>query len=95
MKVKLSQSAIEKMNGTKMRKTGFRINVRGIGWGGPILGVVQGEQRENDYVTNVSGINIYVAEDLIGQYSGFDIEYSSFFLTRGYSVIPRQNKSKC
>jgi len=31
MKVKLSQSAIEKMNGTKMRKAGFRIHVRGIG----------------------------------------------------------------
>ena len=49
----------------KKGKTSVRLMIKSFGWGGPSLGVVLDEQRENDIVEELDGIK-FVAEDEIG-----------------------------
>lgn len=48
---------------SQKNKSSVRLLIRGLGWGGPILGVVLDEQQEDDISETVSGINFIVDKE--------------------------------
>ena len=66
----------------------IRIFLAGIGWGGPTFNLALDEQKENDKIYSEDGVDFIADESLIEQYRGFKIDYSSFFLQRGFLVHP-------
>lgn len=95
MKISLTQSAIEKLKKESNPKSGYRINVIGIGWGGPKFGFVRDEQKENDYLEVIEGIKVFADTELIETHHGFKVDYSSFLLTRGFYVQALHYGSRC
>ena len=65
------------------------------GWGGPVFGLVPGEQQTDDYIEDYEGIKVVVENALIERFEGFNIEYSSFWLTRGFYIRALRYGSKC
>jgi len=97
MKITVTENAIKKLKGETLKKenVGFRIMIRGIGWGGPVFEIVQAEQYENDYIEIIEGIKFLVSQDFIEKFGGFDVEYSNFILTRGFYIRALRYGSKC
>ena len=97
MKITVTEKAIQKLKGEILKKenNGFRINIRGIGWGGPVFDIVQDEQYENDYIEIIEGIKVLVSQENIEKFGGFEIDYSSFILTRGFYIRALRYGSRC
>ena len=73
----------------------IRINISGFGWGGPSMGLVLDEQKENDYVEEIDDVTFVAGEDL-KSYKGFDVEYVSEFLRKGFVITPKGvHQSSC
>ena len=66
----------------------IRIFLAGIGWGGPTFNLALDEQKENDKIYSEDSVDFIADESLIDQYRGFKIDYSNFFLQRGFLVHP-------
>ena len=66
----------------------IRIFLAGIGWGGPTFNLALDEQKENDKIYSEDSIDFIADESLIDQYRGFKIDYSNFFLQKGFLVHP-------
>ena len=66
----------------------IRIFLAGIGWGGPTFNLALDEQKENDEIYSEDSIDFVADKSLIEQYRGFKINYSNFFLQRGFSIHP-------
>ena len=66
----------------------IRIFLAGIGWGGPTFNLALDEQKENDKIYSKNNVDFIADRSLIDQYEGFKIDYSNFFLQRGFSVYP-------
>ena len=65
-----------------------RIFLAGIGWGGPTFNLALDEQKENDEIYSEDSVDFIADKSLINQYKGFKIDYSNFFLQRGFLVYP-------
>ena len=66
----------------------IRIFLAGIGWGGPTFNLALDEQKENDETYSENNVDFIADKSLIDQFSGFKIDYSNFFLQRGFLVHP-------
>jgi len=66
----------------------IRIFLAGIGWGGPTFNLALDEQKENDEIYSEDYVDFIADKNLIEQYRGFKIDYSNFFLQRGFSIHP-------
>ena len=66
----------------------IRIFLAGIGWGGPTFNLALDEQKENDKIYTENSVDFVADKSLIEQYRGFKIDYSNFFLQRGFLVHP-------
>ena len=66
----------------------IRIFLAGIGWGGPRFNLALDEQKENDKIYSENNVDFIADRSLIDQYEGFKIDYSNFFLQRGFLVHP-------
>jgi len=66
----------------------IRIFLAGIGWGGPTFNLALDEQKENDKIYTEDSVDFVADKSLIDQYRGFKIDYSNFFLQRGFLVHP-------
>lgn len=66
----------------------IRVNIAGFGWGGPSLGLVLDEQKENDYIEEIEGIKFLAGEEL-NRYKGFNIEYVNSFIRKGFVITPK------
>lgn len=64
----------------------IRINLAGIGCGGPMFNIVIDEAAENDIVENVNDIKFIVDKDLVEEYQGFIILSSEENDGRGLSL---------
>ena len=75
---------------TEKNTTGkkIRIFLAGIGWGGPTFNLALDEQKENDEIYSEDSVDFVADKSLIEQYRGFKIDYSNFFLQRGFLVHP-------
>ena len=66
----------------------IRIFLAGIGWGSPTFNLALDEQKENDKIYSEDSVDFIADKNLIDQYRGFKIDYSNFFLQRGFLVHP-------
>ena len=91
MKLNVTDSAIETIKNiqaeSKEAVTSIRINFAGFGWGGPNLGLVLDEQKENDDVFDIDGVKFLVSSEL-NQFTGFDVDYSNSFMRKGFIIKP-------
>ncbi len=95
MKFKLSEKAKTQLASDPNVTKAYRITVLGIGWGGPTFGLVRDEQKENDYFEEIEGIKLMVDRSLVDQFGGFNIDYSGFWLTKGFFISAFQYGSRC
>ena len=73
IKFKDGTTEILKSELNKKGKSAVRIVIQGIGWGGPKLGLVLDEQKENDDVTKIEDVTILVDKSLVEDFGGFNI----------------------
>ena len=66
----------------------IRIFLAGIGWGGPTFNLALDDQKEDDEIYSEYSVDFVADKNLIEQYRGFKIDYSNFFLQRGFLVHP-------
>ena len=92
MNIKITSKALEKLKNILEEKKSTTAKVRiflaGIGWGGPRFNLALDEQKGNDKIYSEDGIHIIADKNLIEQFKGFKIDYSSFFLMKGFSIYP-------
>lgn len=79
------KKVLEEKNTTSKK---IRIFLAGIGWGGPTFNLALDEQKENDKIYSENNVDFIADRSLIDQYEGFKIDYSNFFLQRGFLVHP-------
>ena len=92
MNIDITSKAIEKLKDILEEKKSTTAKVRiflaGIGWGGPRFNLALDEQKENDKNYSEDGIHIIAEKNLVDQFKGFKIDYSNFFLQKGFSIYP-------
>lgn len=59
------------LKGNNVTTNIIRINLTGMGCGGPAFNLVLDEQRTNDEVTKINDLTFLVDNDLIAQFGGF------------------------
>jgi len=79
------KKVLEEKNTTSKK---IRIFLAGIGWGGPTFNLALDEQKENDKIYSANNVDFIADRSLIDQFEGFNIDYSNFFLQRGFLVHP-------
>ena len=95
LKIALSDTAINKLVGDLNKRSTYRVTIVAYGWGGPTFALVPGEQESDDYIEEYKGIKILVQEMLIEKFVGFRIDYTHFFLARGFYIQALNYGSKC
>ena len=92
MNIDITSKASEKLKNILEEKNTpsakVRIFLAGIGWGGPRFNLALDEQKGNDKIYSEDGIHIIADKNLIEQFKGFKIDYSNFFLMKGFSIYP-------
>lgn len=68
-----------------------RINLAGVGWGGPVFNIVLDEQSDNDEAYTQGDITFVVSKDLLKQYGGFTILSSEENNGRGLKLSPKNS----
>ena len=79
------KKVLEGKNATSKK---IRIFLAGIGWGGPRFNLALDEQKENDEIYSEDSVDFIAEKSLTDQYGGFKIDYSNFFLQRGFLIHP-------
>lgn len=51
--------------------------------------------HEDDQVFEVSGLKIFVSQELIDEFSGFSLDMEHFFLNRRLSITPHKQNFSC
>ena len=95
VKISITEQALKKFKSDLSKQDTYRVIVKGYGWGGPQFGIVPGEQQTDDYVEDFEGIKISVESMLIETFGGFNIDYSSFWLTKGFYIQALIYGSRC
>ena len=91
MNIEISNNALTQLKSILKKKateSKVRIFLAGIGWGGPRFNLALDEQKENDKIYSEGGIHIIAEKTLVDQFKGFKIDYSNFFLAKGFSIYP-------
>lgn len=90
-----SKNALEKAL-KDQNKSVVRLAIAGFGWGGPNLSVVLDEQKENDIVENVDGINFVVNKDEEFVFEDCTISYKKTFFGETFKVVSKAfGESSC
>lgn len=63
----------EVLDQNKLDNYMIRINLAGMGWGGPVFNIVQDEQKENDTIEKVKDVTFIVDKSLINDFESFEI----------------------
>ena len=71
----------------------FRIMVSGIGWRGPRFGIALDEQNDNDITQSVDNLYFIIDKRLANEFQAFNIDYSNFFLNRGFHIYTEDRRS--
>ena len=92
MNINVTNKAVDEIKKVLKEKNAtskkIRIFLAGIGWGGPTFNLALDEQKENDEIYSEDSVDFIVDKSLINQFRGFEIDYSNFFLRRGFLVHP-------
>ena len=71
-----------------VEKFDIRINLAGVGWGGPVFNIVLDEQSDNDEVVKIEDITFFVDKELVKDFEGFTLLSSDENGGRGLSLKP-------
>lgn len=71
----------------KSDKDAFRLMIKGFGWGGPTLGAVLDEQKQNDIIETVDGIKFVVDNEEAEIFENCKILYSKTIFGENFKVI--------
>lgn len=90
--VKMSETAYTEfkqfLEENDVKTFNIRINLAGMGWGGPMFNIVLDEQKENDVVEKINDMTFIVEKDLVKDYEGFTILSNEENDGRGLSLKP-------
>lgn len=75
-----------KENGVE--KFDIRINLAGVGCGGPVFNISVDEEKEDDEVVKIEDITFFVNKELVNDFEGFTIVSSEENGGRGLSLQP-------
>lgn len=78
----------------KKGKSAIRIVVQGIGWGGPKLGLVLDEQKNEDMTFEVDGLKIIVENGISKALSNIFISYHKGLFGNSY-IVKGGSESNC
>ncbi len=95
MKIAMTEAAVKKLTEDSKKNETHRVIITSFGWGGPVFGLVPGELQTNDYLEEYMGIKIVVEQSLIEKFEGYRIDYSNFWLTRGFYIQAMRYGSRC
>lgn len=79
----------------KQNKSSVRLNIKGIGWGGPLLGAALDEPQADDEVFTVDNVRFAVEPDISHLFDGFKIVYKKGIFGNGFNVIPKDGNRGC
>ncbi|KAJ49584.1 HesB-like selenoprotein [Clostridium tetanomorphum] len=66
----------------------IRINLAGMGCGGPIFNIVIDSEKSNDTVTKIHDLTFLVDKDLIAEFGGFTLTCAEESGIDGFSLHP-------
>lgn len=89
MKIHLDEAAKNALiNSLKeQNKSAVRLTIAGFGWGGPNLSVVLDEQKEDDVLVNVDGIDFVANEDEEFVFEDCTVSYKKTFFGETFKVV--------
>jgi len=79
----------------KQNKSSVRLMIRGIGWGGPILGAALDEPQTNDQVFTIDDVKFTVDPDESHFFDDSKIVYTKGIFGKGFNVIPKSGNRGC
>lgn len=80
----------------EQNKSIVRLAIAGFGWGGPNLSVVLDEQRENDTIGVVDGIEFAVNKDEEFVFEDCTVSYKKTFFEETFKVVSKAfGESSC
>lgn len=71
----------------KSDKDAFRLMIKGFGWGGPTLGAVLDEQKQNDIAETIEGIKFVVDNEEAEIFENCKVLYSKTLFGETFKVI--------
>lgn len=90
MIINVTESAkeqLKKMTAEKESDKPLRIYVAGYGWGGPSFGLALDEQKDEDKVLDVDGLNFVYGIELEEAFESFNVDYTDSGFRKGFSVV--------
>ena len=66
----------------------LRVVFEGFGWGGPSLGLVLDELKDEKETVAVNGIDLMIAENVVSFTEGHEIDYIKNDYAQGFSIAP-------
>lgn len=95
MSIKVTTRALEEISNTyRSVDRGYRIMINGFGWGGPVFGLVQDEQTDEDYIEVIEEIKFFAHEELSEQFGDFTIDFVSNMFKKSF-VVSTSTSSTC
>lgn len=79
----------------KQNKSSVRLKIKGIGWGGPLLGAALDEPQADDEVFTVDNVRFAVEPDISHLFDGSKIVYTKGIFGNGFNVIPKDGNRGC
>lgn len=80
----------------EQNKSAVRLSIAGFGWGGPNLSVVLDEQKENDTLVNVEGIDFVANQDEEFVFEDCTVSYKKTFFGETFKVVSKAfGESSC
>ena len=96
--INISVEAIDAINQKYCRENknvNVRVQINGIGWGGPNFGITLGSVNENDIVEKFDLFNLVVEKELTKLFGGFDIDYLDSWIGKSMIITPSRGGSTC
>lgn len=84
-----------KSNLESKNKEAVRLMIRSFGWGGPTLGVVLDEQREEDRVELIDDIKFVAEEDIAFLFENIKLIYKKGVFGDSFSILNPNASHTC
>jgi len=85
---------LKKMKDAKGHDKHLKIEIFGYGWAGPVFGIAQAEQKDEDVTFDLEGLEILVDKTIIDMHEAFNIDLTGHIMKR-ITVTPKVNKDLC
>lgn len=88
MNISMNESTIDALKNsmTSKKKDAARLVIKGFGWGGPSLGLVLDEQKENDDVVESNGIKFVADQEFSFMLTDVVVNFKKGLFGSSFSV---------